>query len=94
MMVSSNSLYHTNPLYIVSFGSGLVNAITKRAIDEISEFSRETETSKYMKVFIMQEKVESRRFTRIQRKEAETARSSLVQVRAMVEKMEATNDHD
>ncbi|GJW90577.1 hypothetical protein Tco_0168130 [Tanacetum coccineum] len=30
--------------------SGTTNVIARRAIDEISEFSRETETPKYMKV--------------------------------------------
>ncbi|GJV33649.1 hypothetical protein Tco_1394049 [Tanacetum coccineum] len=48
-------------------GSGPANAIARRAIDEISEFSGETETPKYMKVFISQEIVETRRFIRVNR---------------------------
>nr|GEV37196.1 hypothetical protein [Tanacetum cinerariifolium] len=75
-------------------GSDPVNAIARRAIDEISELSRETKTPKYMKVFIMQEIVEARRFFRIQREEAQTTRSSLAYVRAMVAEMEAENDQD
>nr|GEV37194.1 hypothetical protein [Tanacetum cinerariifolium] len=71
-----------------------INAIARRAINEISELSEETETPKYTKVFIMQEIVEARRFFRIQREEAQTARSSLAHVRAMVAEMEAANDQD
>ncbi|GKA52701.1 hypothetical protein Tco_0746016 [Tanacetum coccineum] len=41
-------------------GSGPADAIARRAIDEISEFSGETKTPKYMKVFISQEIVEAR----------------------------------
>ncbi|GJU19991.1 hypothetical protein Tco_1153333 [Tanacetum coccineum] len=74
--------------------SGPSHVIARRAIDEIAEFSRETETMKYMKVFIMQEIAEARRFIRTLREEAQSARSSLAQVRAMVVEMEATNDQD
>ncbi|GKA42979.1 hypothetical protein Tco_0735639 [Tanacetum coccineum] len=59
MMVYSHSLHHTNPLYIVSFGSGPVNAIARSEIDEISEFSEETETPKYMKVRAMVTEMEA-----------------------------------
>ncbi|GKA90570.1 hypothetical protein Tco_0812440 [Tanacetum coccineum] len=75
-------------------GSGPANAIVRRAIDEISEFSGETETPKYMKVFISQEIVETRRFIRVQREEAQAVRSLLAQVRAIVTEMEAVNDPD
>nr|GEV86411.1 hypothetical protein [Tanacetum cinerariifolium] len=74
--------------------SGPVNVIARRAIDEMYEFSGEIETPKYIKVFIMQEIVEARHFIRIQNEEAQTARSLLTQVRAMVAEMEALNDQD
>ncbi|GKB81526.1 hypothetical protein Tco_0948421 [Tanacetum coccineum] len=47
-----------------------------------------------MKVFILQEIAKARRFIRVQHEEAQSTRSSLAQVRAMVAKMEATNDQD
>ncbi|GJW43521.1 hypothetical protein Tco_0072320 [Tanacetum coccineum] len=75
-------------------GSGIANVIAKRVIDEIIMFSRETETLKYMKVFSLQEIDEARHFIRVQHEEAQSARSSLAQVRAMVAEMEAMNDQD
>ncbi|GJT73001.1 hypothetical protein Tco_1032287 [Tanacetum coccineum] len=75
-------------------GSGPSNAIARRAVDEIFKFSKETETPKYMKVFISQDIAEARRFIRVQHEEAQVVRSSLAQVRAMVVKIEAANDPD
>ncbi|GKB75572.1 hypothetical protein Tco_0942467 [Tanacetum coccineum] len=74
--------------------SGPSHVIARRAINEIVEFRGETKTLKYMKVFIMQEVAEAKRFIMTLCKEAQSARSSLAQVRAMVAKMEATNDQD
>nr|GEY38894.1 hypothetical protein [Tanacetum cinerariifolium] len=74
--------------------SGPSYAIARRAIDEIAEFSRETETMKYMKVFIMQEIAKDKRFIRTLYEEAQSARNSLAQVREMVVEMEAMNDQD
>ncbi|GKD09084.1 hypothetical protein Tco_1188769, partial [Tanacetum coccineum] len=74
--------------------SGPSNVIARRAIDEISEFSGETEIPKNMKVFISQEIAEAKRFIRVEREEAQAVRSSLAQVRAMVAEMEAANDLD
>ncbi|GJS26891.1 hypothetical protein Tco_0487511 [Tanacetum coccineum] len=62
-------------------GSGPSNAIARRAVDEIFMFSKETETPKYMKVFISQDIAEARRFIRVQHEEAQVVRSSLAQVR-------------
>nr|GEX58289.1 zinc finger, CCHC-type [Tanacetum cinerariifolium] len=71
-----------------------IHSVIWCAIVEMYEFSGEIETPKYIKVFIMQEIVEAIHFIRIQREEAQTARSSLTQVRAMVAEMEALNDQD
>nr|GEW09473.1 hypothetical protein [Tanacetum cinerariifolium] len=73
---------------------GPSNVVARRAIDEIAEFSGETETSKYIKVFILQEIVESRRFIRTLCNEAQGAKSSLAQVNAMIAEMEAMNSLD
>ncbi|GJT77423.1 hypothetical protein Tco_1044148 [Tanacetum coccineum] len=75
-------------------GSGPFNVIARLVIDEIFEFNGETETPKYMKVFISQEIAEARHFIRVQREEAQAVRSSLAQVRPMVAEMEAVNDLD
>ncbi|GKE57418.1 hypothetical protein Tco_1496603 [Tanacetum coccineum] len=75
-------------------GSGPSHVIARRAINEIVEFSGETETPKYMKVFIMQEITGVKRFIMTLCEEAQSARSSLAQVMAMVAEMEATNDQD
>ncbi|GKC25096.1 hypothetical protein Tco_1027246 [Tanacetum coccineum] len=72
--------------------SGSSNVVARRAIDEISEFSGETETPKYMKAFILQEISESRRLIRVLRDEVDAAKTALGQVNAMIAEMEAMND--
>nr|GEW12398.1 hypothetical protein [Tanacetum cinerariifolium] len=54
---------------------GHSNVVARRAIDEIVEFSGKAKTPKYMKVFILQQIAESRRFLRMLRDEADIARS-------------------
>nr|GFC26015.1 hypothetical protein [Tanacetum cinerariifolium] len=73
-------------------GSRSSYVFARRAIDEIDEFSSETETPKYIKVFIQQEITEARRFLRTLRDEVHGAKSSLSQVNAMIGEMEAMND--
>ncbi|GJT77659.1 hypothetical protein Tco_1044384 [Tanacetum coccineum] len=73
---------------------GPLNIVARRAMDEIVEFTSETKTPKYMKVFILQQIAESMRFVRVLRDEAEIARSCLAQVNAMIAEMEATNDQE
>nr|GFB97775.1 hypothetical protein [Tanacetum cinerariifolium] len=68
--------------------SGPSHVIARHAIDEIAKFNGETETLKYMNVFIMQEIAKARHFIRTLREEAQTKRISLAQVRAMVAEME------
>ncbi|GJS72134.1 hypothetical protein Tco_0704975 [Tanacetum coccineum] len=51
-------------------GSDTANVIARRTIDDIAKFSGETETPKYMKVFILQEIAEARHFIRVQQMEA------------------------
>ncbi|GKD03137.1 hypothetical protein Tco_1178111 [Tanacetum coccineum] len=70
-------------------GSGTTNVIARRAIDEIVEFSRETETLKYMKVFSLQEISEARRFIRVQREEAN---SCMVLFSSMEDKLRGLNE--
>ncbi|GJZ21424.1 hypothetical protein Tco_0558463 [Tanacetum coccineum] len=72
--------------------SGSLNVMERRAIDEISECSGETETPKYMKAFILQEISESRRLIRVLCDEVYVAKTALGQVNAMIAEMEAMND--
>nr|GEW42473.1 hypothetical protein [Tanacetum cinerariifolium]GEW87272.1 hypothetical protein [Tanacetum cinerariifolium] len=70
------------------------NVVTRRAIDEIAEFSGETETPKYIKVFILQEIAEAKRFIKTLRDEAHGARSFLAHVNAIIVDIEAMDDHE
>nr|GEU34845.1 hypothetical protein [Tanacetum cinerariifolium] len=72
--------------------SGYSNVVARRAIDEISECCRETETPKYMKAFSLQEITESRRLIRVLRDEVDIAKIALGQVNAMIAEMEAMDD--
>ncbi|GJW53580.1 hypothetical protein Tco_0097665 [Tanacetum coccineum] len=72
--------------------SGSSNVVARRAIDEISECSGETETPKYMKAFILQEISESRHLIRVLHDEVDVAKTALGQVNAMIAEMEAMND--
>ncbi|GJY96304.1 hypothetical protein Tco_0513214 [Tanacetum coccineum] len=67
-------------------------AIARRAVDDLMDFSRETEPPKYMKFFILQQIAEARRYVNVLREEAQTARSCLGQLNAMIAKMEAMDN--
>ncbi|GKD28127.1 hypothetical protein Tco_1234341, partial [Tanacetum coccineum] len=71
--------------------SGSSNVVARRAIDEIYEFSGESETPKYMKAFILQEIYESKRLIRVLRDEVYAAKTALGQVNAMIVEMETMN---
>ncbi|GKB00005.1 hypothetical protein Tco_0827998, partial [Tanacetum coccineum] len=71
---------------------GSSNVLARRAIDEIAEFSGETEVPKYMKFFILQEISEARRLATALRDEARIVRTCLAQVNAMISEMEAKDD--
>ncbi|GJT99506.1 hypothetical protein Tco_1109845 [Tanacetum coccineum] len=73
---------------------GSSNVLARRAIDEIVEFSGETEVPKYMKVFILQEISKARRYASVLRDEARTVRACLAQVNAMISEMEAMDDQE
>ncbi|GJY27456.1 hypothetical protein Tco_0403223, partial [Tanacetum coccineum] len=68
--------------------SGSSNDVARHAIDEISEYCGETETTKYMKSFIFLEISECRRLIRVLRDEVDIAKSALGQVNVMIAEME------
>nr|GEV22670.1 homeodomain-like protein [Tanacetum cinerariifolium] len=55
---------------------GPSNVVVRHAIDEIVEFIGETETPKYIKVFILQQIAESRHHVRVLHEEADIARNN------------------
>nr|GEY48684.1 reverse transcriptase domain-containing protein [Tanacetum cinerariifolium] len=72
---------------------GLANAIARCTVDELVEFSGETEVPKYMKIFILQQIAEARRYVNVLGEEAVTARSCLAQLNVMISDMEVMDDH-
>nr|GEV37329.1 hypothetical protein [Tanacetum cinerariifolium] len=72
---------------------GPSNAVA-RAVDELVEFSVETEVPKFMKFFILQQIAEGRRFVNLQHDQAQTARNCLAKLNDMIAEMEVMEDKD
>ncbi|GKD16275.1 hypothetical protein Tco_1205433 [Tanacetum coccineum] len=68
--------------------------VARRAIDELAEFSRETEIPKYMKFFKLQQISKARHFINVMCDEAQQSRNRLAQLNAMIAVMEAMDDPD
>ncbi|GJU62883.1 hypothetical protein Tco_1244718 [Tanacetum coccineum] len=66
--------------------------VARRAMDELIEFSGETEPSRYMNFFMLQQISEGRRFLERMHDEAQSSRSCLAQLNAMIFELEAMND--
>ncbi|GJW04389.1 hypothetical protein Tco_1563245 [Tanacetum coccineum] len=66
--------------------------VARRVVDELIEVSGETEPSRYMKFFDVQQIAESRRFLNRMRDEVQTSRTCLSQLTAMISELEAMND--
>ncbi|GJS63767.1 hypothetical protein Tco_0678331 [Tanacetum coccineum] len=73
---------------------GPSNVVARRAVDELVEFSGETEVPKFMKLFILQQIDEGLRFINRQCDEAQTTRNILAKLNAMIVEMEAMEDQD
>ncbi|GJZ71132.1 hypothetical protein Tco_0634983 [Tanacetum coccineum] len=71
---------------------GPSNQLARHAIDELIEFSGETQVPKYMKFFIEQHIAETSRFINVMREQARSSRNRLAQLNAMISEMEAIND--
>ncbi|GJT01085.1 hypothetical protein Tco_0822254 [Tanacetum coccineum] len=67
-------------------------SVARRAIDELAEFSGETEISKSMKFFKLQQISKAKCFINILRDEAQQSRNRLAQLNAMIIEMEAMDD--
>ncbi|GKA71971.1 hypothetical protein Tco_0778187 [Tanacetum coccineum] len=66
--------------------------VARRAVGELIEVSGETEPSRYMKFFDVQQIAESRRFLNRMRDEVQTSRTCLSQLTVMISELEAMND--
>ncbi|GJS61458.1 hypothetical protein Tco_0656242 [Tanacetum coccineum] len=66
--------------------------VARRAVDELIKFSGETEPSRYMNFFILQQISEGRHFLQRMHDEAQSSRSCLAQLNAMISELEAMND--
>ncbi|GJV10931.1 hypothetical protein Tco_1352472 [Tanacetum coccineum] len=65
--------------------------VVRRAVDELIEFSGETEPLRYMNFFKLQQISEGRHFLQHMLDEAQSSRSCLAQLNAMIFKFEAMN---
>ncbi|GJZ81258.1 hypothetical protein Tco_0646252 [Tanacetum coccineum] len=68
------------------------NQLARHAIDELMEFSGETQVPKYMKFFIKQQIAETSNFINVMREQAQLSRNRLAQLNVMILEMEAMND--
>nr|GEX62376.1 hypothetical protein [Tanacetum cinerariifolium] len=73
---------------------GPSNAVARRAVDQLVEFSGETEVPKFMKFFILQQIAKGGRFVNLQRDQSQLARNVLAKHNAMIAEMEAMEDQD
>nr|GEV49283.1 hypothetical protein [Tanacetum cinerariifolium] len=68
------------------------NAIARRKVDELAEFSGETQVPKYAKFFILQQITEARRFLNFLCDEVQNARNVIAHLNGMIAKFEAMDD--
>ncbi|GJW82624.1 hypothetical protein Tco_0155769 [Tanacetum coccineum] len=73
--------------------SGSNNIIARRVVDDLIDFSSETDVPNYMRFFFLQQIAEIHGYVSRQRAEAQTARNNLGQLRAMLAELEAVNDN-
>nr|GEZ78622.1 hypothetical protein [Tanacetum cinerariifolium] len=66
--------------------------VARRAVDELIEFSGETEPSRYMNIFKFQQIFKGLCFLEHMHDEAQSSRSCLARLNAMISELEAMND--
>ncbi|GJS04494.1 hypothetical protein Tco_0321002 [Tanacetum coccineum] len=72
--------------------SGPSNSIARRAVNELAEFNGKIKVPKYMKIFILQQIAKARRFVNLLRDQAQTARTCIAHLNAMISDMEAMDN--
>ncbi|GJX30354.1 hypothetical protein Tco_0238433 [Tanacetum coccineum] len=73
---------------------GPSNVVTRRVVDDLIDFSGETDVPKFMKFFFVQQVADIRRFVNRMREEAPTARNCIAQLTALVAEIEAMDDQE
>ncbi|GKD69575.1 hypothetical protein Tco_1323665 [Tanacetum coccineum] len=68
------------------------NAVARRVVDDLMEFTGETSVTKYMRFFNAQQIVERRRFVNCMRDEVQTCRTLIGQLNALIAELEAMED--
>ncbi|GJW01406.1 lysine-specific demethylase JMJ25-like protein [Tanacetum coccineum] len=68
------------------------NAVARRVVDDLMEFTGETSVTKYMRFFNAQQIVERRRFVNRMRDEVQTCRTLIGQLNALIAELEAMED--
>ncbi|GKD65445.1 hypothetical protein Tco_1307553 [Tanacetum coccineum] len=66
--------------------------VARSVVDELIGFSKETKPSRYMNFFMFQQISEGLRFFKRMRDEAQSSKSCLAQLNAMISELEAMND--
>ncbi|GJS72229.1 hypothetical protein Tco_0705070 [Tanacetum coccineum] len=66
--------------------------VARHVVEELIEFSEETKPSRYMNFFKLQQIFKCRRFFECMHDEAQSSRSCLAQLNAMISELEAIND--
>ncbi|GJR57209.1 hypothetical protein Tco_1499371 [Tanacetum coccineum] len=73
---------------------GPTNIVARRVTDDLIAFSGETTVPKYMKFFFVQKLAETSRFVNHMRDEADTIRSCIAQLTAVIAELQAMDDQD
>ncbi|GJY36837.1 hypothetical protein Tco_0422215 [Tanacetum coccineum] len=68
------------------------NALARRVVDDLIEFSGESSVDGYMKFFLGQQIAEARRFVLRMREEVQTSSNQIAQLNALIAEMEAFDD--
>ncbi|GJS77288.1 hypothetical protein Tco_0727169 [Tanacetum coccineum] len=72
--------------------SGSSNAIARHKVDELAEFSGETQVPKYMKFFILQQIAKGIHFLNFLYDESQNARNVIAHLNGMISEFEAMDD--
>ncbi|GJV40508.1 hypothetical protein Tco_1418948 [Tanacetum coccineum] len=73
---------------------GSSNLVARRAVDELADFSSETEIPKYMKFFILQQIAKAKRFVNLFCDQAQTARTCIAHLNVMIFNTETMDDQE
>ncbi|GKG54262.1 hypothetical protein Tco_0557785, partial [Tanacetum coccineum] len=73
---------------------GPANIVARQVTDDLISFSDETVVPRYIRFFLVQKIVESRRYVNRMRDEAETVRGCITQSTVVIAKLQDMEDQD